>query len=328
MTKNRSIALICGSLQNKGSKTFNSSWVALLATTPEGQMYTEQVFPDQESIIITDNGQPVTRDPKMNVPASFEWKSSMGVLRFNRNVSSINFTFPSGLVFRMTSETRVPWDASCPDSCGPEGWIGIVPKALPTHYFIQSLASDAHYEFNGSKGDGFAHQETNFGSRFPVAWVWIQGISQDGKNQLVVTGGDFTIAGLTIRQFLIGLRTEERQWNFRAIDLDKITGNAEACNNYFELHATSRDGSRRIELKARAPSGTFSEPLYFPTVAGWSNTPGAEESYFATVEVRLYEGSDNVPVEELVLASAALEFGGTFRCIESHPQEISHELVL
>lgn len=171
--KNRSIALICGSLQKKGSKMFDSSWVALLATTPEGQMYTEQVFPDQESIIITDNGQPVTRDPKMNIPASFEWKSSMGFLRFNGNVSCINFTFPSGVVFRMESETRVPWDESCPDSCGPEGWIGIVPKALPTHYFIQSLASHARYVFNGSTGDGFAHQETNFGSRFPVAWVWI-----------------------------------------------------------------------------------------------------------------------------------------------------------
>lgn len=307
---NRSVAIICGSFQDRQSRDFSSSWVAILVTQPDGSMYTEQIFPDQKSINITDHGYPVKLPPRAASTPVFEWRSSLGFLKVNGSNSRLSFSFPSGVSFAVESEGRVPWNPRCADSCGPEGWVRKFP--LPTNYFVHSLASPASYVINNFHGQGFLHQETNYGARFPSAWVWIQGISADGKIQLVVTGGAFTVAGVTTRQYVLGFRSENLQWDFRNVDLDVIDATIDGCSGQAMIQAKSRDGERRIELKASAPNASFSAPIYFPTVDGWSNNPGSVESYVARVTVGLFEKSSILDAIEFY--NVALEFGGGYRC--------------
>lgn len=315
VSANRSVAVIVGSYQPPGNKTFASSWAALLATYPNGSMYTEQVFPSQSDVTILDRGQPVTEDPPKNRPAVFQVNYGLGTLSVNDTTSSLSFVFPSGFSISATLSRRVPWDSTCPDECGPEGWTGKLPTSLlPTHYFVHTLASNAVYTINGQHGVGFAHQEANYGGRFPTAWTWVQGVTASGAAQLVLTGGAFTIAGATVTQFIIGYRSERFLLNFRGIDLDTIHTTMDGCAGSLKVSAFSLNGQHRLELEVSAPLDTFSDPLFFPTPSGWSNNPGSVESYVANAKAVLYDEKAGTQLETLELHQVALEFGGTYRC--------------
>jgi len=293
---------------------YSSSWAAAIVSHPNGSSYTEQAFPDQASVKITDRGQPITKDLPDKQVAVFEVASALGHLNVNDTTARLNFTFPSGLRIAANLSARVPWDSSCPENCGPEGWAGHLPSVLlPTHYFVQTVASKAEYTLNDVAGAGFAHQEANYGGFFPDAWTWVQGMSADGKTQLVLTGGAFTIAGVTIRQFILAYRSPKFHWDFRNINLDRISATVDGCKSTVHLSAKTPLGHRHLELSVSASNDTFSEPLYFPTPTGWSNSPGSVESYKATASIKLFESSGRL-VEAAEISQTALEFGGTYRC--------------
>lgn len=312
----RSVAVIVGSFQPKGQPLLASTWAAALVS--EGALGTtkaEQVFPDQASVTITDRGQSVTREPSREQAAVFSWASELGRFDVNDGNATLDFAFPSGLSFSVSLTGRVPWDPSCPNACGPEGYVARLPQRLvPTHYFVHSVASRAAYRLNGVAGSGYAHQEANYGARFPAAWVWVQGIAEDGRTQLVLTGGDFTIAGVTTRQFVIGYRSQRRSWNFRNVNSDRIHSKTDACNGTLSVSAMSACGRRRFEVLVTAPPPSFSKALYFPTPYGFSNDPGCVESYQATAVVQLFEDDSDKPAEHATLRQVALEFGGGDRC--------------
>merc|ERR1712183_260761 len=200
--------------------------------------------------------------------------SAVGTLRVKDSWSLLNFTFPSGLKISAMLTDRFPWDVSCPETCGPEGWAHRLPSSwLPTHYFVQTLASHVTYEIGEVSGSGFAHQEANYGGFFPDAWTWVQGASSRNV-QLVLTGGAFTIAGVTEKQFIIGYRSSNFSWDFRNIDLDSISADVDGCNSTLRVSAQSRLLDRRLEIEVSAANASFSDPLYFPTPHGWSNSPG------------------------------------------------------
>lgn len=314
--ENRSVAVIVASYQAKGSANFSSSWVAALVSHSNGTILTEQVFPAQASVRITDRGLPVDRELPRNQPAVFAVESEVGRLAVNDSKAELLFNFPSGLKIEASLTNRIPWDAACRDTCGPEGWAGRLPSGLlPTHYFVHSLGSTAAYAVNGLRGSGFAHQEANYGSFFPSAWTWVQGVSSDGASQLLLTGGAFTVAELTARQFLLAYRSPRFHWDFRSVDLDHIVTQVDACQGILTLRASKPSTGRQLELSVQAPLGTFSEPLYFPTREGWSNRPGSVESFRAPALVKIFHRG--VLQETLELPQTALEFGGTYRCTES-----------
>lgn len=312
---NQSVAVILASYQKKGSSDFSSSWAAAIVSYANGSVYTEQVFPEQATVQITDRGSPISNKFPEKQPAVFEVSSEFGTLAVNDTRAQLRFVFPSGLRITASLSARVPWDAGFPETRGPEGWAGKLPSALlPTHYFVQTVASQATYSLNGVEGAGFAHQEANYGGFFPDAWTWVQGMTPDGKTQLVLTGGAFTIAGVTTRQFILAYRSRSFQWNFRSIDVDRISASVDACQNKLQLTAKTPLGHRHLELTVSAPADTFSDPLFFPTPNGWSNDPGSVESYMATASITLFDRSGN-QLETVSIPQTALEFGGAYRCI-------------
>jgi len=307
-TANRSFSFILGSYQAEGATAYTQTWAVAIVSHANGTVETENVFPDEGSVHITRHGG------LRGAPAHFEVSSSLGTLTVQNSTSQLKLSFPSGLSFSAELHGRVPWNPTCPDSCGPEGWARHLPAPLlPTTYYVHSLASEAVYTLNGVQGRGFAHQEGNAGARFPVGWIWVQGVTADGKSQVVLTGGEFTIAGITVRQFILGYRSRDVQWDFRNIDLDHIDVDVNSCNTSIGLSAHSALGERKVDMFVSAPRDTFSEPLYFPTPTGFSNDPGCVESYRAKATIEVQEKFHGFK-ELAEMEQVALEFGGNYRC--------------
>ncbi|CAK9068696.1 Probable tocopherol O-methyltransferase [Durusdinium trenchii] len=202
-----------------------------------------------------------------------------------RQRTAEEFVFPSGRRFTAWLEDVAPW--------APEGWIGRLPDAvMPTHYFVRSLRSSSKYQLDMKTGKGFGHQEMNYGRRFPQAFVWVQGTADGGRSQLLLTGGRFTISGITSQHYILTYRSRERSWDFRSIDLHRFRSEVDGCNGTLLLTALS--GHRRLELRVSAPAESasvgsgFSEQIYVPTTDGFSREPGSSESHTALAVVRLY----------------------------------------
>eukprot|EP00439_Symbiodinium_sp_Y106_P078238 s489_g17.t1 len=264
----RTMTLILGSFQNTEPQ-WSEVYTAVLVADADGEQHVEQVFSDPAQALMQ---------------------------------NADDFSFPSGLRLSARLSGRILWNAEKPLE-GPEGWVRRLPSAmLPTHYFVETLASPTDYELNGQQGQGFAHQEMNYGKRFPSAFVWSQGIADGGTTQLVLTGGKFTISGLTTNQYILAFRSKHRQWTFRTIDGHGFRDEVDGCNGTFSLLARSR--GRRLELVISAPVSSFSENIFVPTAKGFSRTPGSTETHMATAVVRLWE------------ARQKREFGGHYNCAE------------
>ncbi|CAK9097360.1 unnamed protein product [Durusdinium trenchii] len=219
-----------------------------------------------------------------------------------RQRTAEEFVFPSGRRFTAWLEDVAPW--------APEGWIGRLPDAvMPTHYFVRSLRSSSKYQLDMKTGKGFGHQEMNYGRRFPQAFVWVQGTADGGRSQLLLTGGRFTISGITSQHYILTYRSRERSWDFRSIDLHRFRSEVDGCNGTLLLTALS--GHRRLELRVSAPAESFSEQIYVPTTDGFSREPGSSESHTALAVVRLYDRRKGLrPIEYAIFRQAALERNG------------------
>ena len=228
---NLSVSVIVGDYRPAKGAAVTELWACLLLDVG-GRVTTKEAFLAPEGLRLTvSGGRNVTQPPKLGTPADFRWQHGNSSLVVRDNVSTLDFSFcEGGSGFRVRAELseRVPWDKSAPDSSGPEGWLEAADFVLPTHYYVQTLASHAAFRIDpcgasdsqaAVQGRGFAHQEANWGGTFPSAWIWAQGIAPDGEVQLVLTAGEFDIAGITTKQSIIALRTPTLSATFRNIDL-------------------------------------------------------------------------------------------------------------
>lgn len=311
-TTQRSITLILGTFQAAFSQHLTEAYAAVLVASHNSSLHVEQVFHDPSRVVIAQNGISLAKLPANG--RNFTWTSPIGELQVDGSTSKLGFAFP-GLRLTASLTGRVPWDSSRPNA-GPEGWVGSLPgPLLPTHYFVRTLSSQASYSVDGQSGRGIAHQEANSGMRFPVAFVWAQAVADEGLS-LLLTGGKFTVAGITTLQYIIAYRSQKKHWNFRSIDLDKIVAVADACSGSISLSASSRAGNRHLEIEISAPVQSFSEGIYIPTESGFSNEPGSVESHTATAVVRACTDTqcDELSSESTSFTQVALEFGGQYVC--------------
>ena len=296
-----SFSVIVGSYQPPHGSSVTEVWACLLLDQG-GNITTAQSFLAPNKLTITDaGGRNISTPPRLGTPSEFRWVWSSGdngrhnnTLTVDGDASVIDFSFSlggatgsgqqisgsggDGLRLQGSLSQRVPWDRAHPDSSGPEGWLEPVDGVLPTHYYVQTLASKAHYKITpifvssglpagpSLIGGGFAHQEANWGGKFPVSWVWAEAISRDGQTQLVLTAGEFEIAGVTTKQSIIAFRTPGHDVTFRNIDLEPIVFTHKPCGSApsIILEAINLNATRRLVIEMEAPLRTFSQPLEAP----------------------------------------------------------------
>jgi len=303
LQQGRTLTLILGSFQS--NETWSQVYAALLVGE-NGRVRSEQVFLDPADVTMHRGDRLVTKLTKGDQDHN-SWTLPIGSFRTNVSISTMDFLFPSGWRFSAQLKNVVPWS--------PEGWVVNLPTSMmPTHYFVRSLVSSTKYELDKVSGEGFAHQEMNYGRRFPVAFVWVQATTDGGRTQLLLTGGKFTISGVTAEHYILAYRSKERHWDFRSIDMHHFQSKVDACNGTLSLTALA--GTRRLELMISAPAESFSENIYVPTTHGFSEKPGSSESHSALAVVRLHDRRKlgGKPEEYAIFRHAALEFGGHYNC--------------
>lgn len=271
-------------------------------------MVTEQHFFDQADVQITPRSS-----SNMGAVSSFIWESPLGSLAVNDSSANLRFHFKA-LELRAQLSDRVPWSNVAPNSAGPEGWVADLPfDLLPCHYYVHTLASQVNYtlEFTESQesldGAGFGHMETNYGKAFPSAWIWAEGISQSGQEQLLLSSAKIP----PVKVEFLAYRSRKFAWDFRSLDLDVFRIVFDSKAGWIRIVARRVFPDRELFINMTAAPGSFSDPLYIPTRNGWSNNPGSVESYIARASVAAYQDGSKIEVLEIPLA--ALEFGGNFR---------------
>ena len=327
-----SFSVILGSFRPAYGAALTEVWACLLLDR-DGAVTTTQTFLDAGSLRLTAHGRNVTAEPTLGTPADFAWEhEDSGTLVVDGDVARLDFRFPQpqgSILVQVQLAHRVPWDRAAPDSAGPEGWLTGADGLLPTHYYVQTLASQASFKLTqltesgraigaGISGRGFAHQEANWGGTFPTAWVWAEGVTADGTAQLVLTAGEFDVAGITAQQAIVAVRTAGTSLTLRSIDLDVILTERRPCEPVPSLviEGVSRNSTRRLAIVLTAPQQSFSQPLEAPAHSGFSSTPGSVESYSATARVELFKRQSKDEAWErehaFALQQGALEFGGQY----------------
>jgi len=306
-----SAAIIVGSYQPPQSTDFSENWLAFLFDYKH-TMTTIQVFP--KAVSITRGGQPVTDDPDPWVPAQFEYMiPEYGWLRVGNGTSDLNFTV-AGYSIVMHLDHRVPWDRFIPDGPGPEGWLSFFPHLLPCHYYVETMGSYVTYAISNPskqidvKGSGeYGHQETNYGQKFPNAWVWASGT--DGVTHFVLSGGRIVIDGKETETWVFAFRSGNMSMNFNSIDGDQMDTSLDPCIGVFLLYAEHMVWPYNfMDVNITFNVRTFSEPLYCPNATGFTNKPGAVESFQGIAKMSPRGGA------EYMVYQSAIEFGGDYQC--------------
>jgi hypothetical protein len=226
----------------------------------------------------------------------------------------------SSLVLRPDSETEVrlnlggytAWNRKNKDA-GPAGAAGSAP-VMPLHWFVPSLKTPVSYTVRTKQGTfqgtGYAHIEKNWGKAFPKAWMWAQGISQDGLTQVALAGGPLQIGPVNTTNYLVGVRGPGVNVSIHpGVDLSvnyktKIDG----CSGYF--HLTAQNSKNKIVIESQAPPKSF-VLLAIPTSKGYLPDL-ASESFYAVMNVTVYEHGRKI--YETQIADSALEFGADNQC--------------
>jgi len=329
---NRSLAFVVGAYQPPSHPVaeYESSWMSIMVASADGSTVTEQTLAAGVTIVQSGGTAPPFA-PDFTAPPRFEVSvPSILSLRVDGDEVELDASINGLRVEVHVAAPRVPWDATAPNGAGPEGVLRFAPSSLlPCHYFVHSLGSPSQYSVHrddeggadAMSGYGFAHLETNYGRLFPTAWVWAQGVDALGSTSLLVTGGAFVIAGVTTRTFIVAYRSPTvGELNFRSTDADSITiDRLDGCAGTFALQAAASvlsalwKSELRIDFTISADPASFSDPLFVPTSAGWSNSPGSVESFHARADVAVSSASKGA-VETVALQLVALEFGGSYRC--------------
>ncbi len=113
-----------------------------------------------------------------------------------------------------------------------------------------------------ASGTGLAHFEANWGSTFPAGWVWAQAVL-DTETQLLLTGGNFTIAGATRLQWVVSFRSPQAgALDYRTIDLDRFATASDCRAGTFAINASRPvAGGPELLITLQTDPASFSAPL-------------------------------------------------------------------
>lgn len=317
----RSLAVIVGSFVPAGvmpqkGQTF-PGYIGVLYSDGDGKpTQSWSAFPQKTGAAV--DGQPVAADPAIwrREDAPFVWQAP-GYGSFENN--RLEVTLPGQVAVTMEFGKHSPWDErGLP--LGPES-VG-VGLPLPLHWYVGSLSSPTRYRIRQWNADGsqreetgqsLTHLEKNWGTAFPQAWNWLQGLSVDGDAQMVVGGGTLNIVGANISAWLAGYRSPKESWNLRFSDPGvRLNVHEDFCQGVF--HMTAKRLDLEIEIKAHAPKGSFG-PVAVPTREGFVADFGME-SFSTQIEVLTYRPSltGRRLTDQRIFRNAALEFGaGSYR---------------
>lgn len=311
-----SLAVLAGSCSAPGGVP-QPGYAALLVQRPgQTRIEVHEAFPQRCSVRLR-GGRPVRRAPRLTGEPGFSWTSSAGTFGPRR----VELRFASGWEVSASFGAPRSWTGKRFDY-GPEGLLVRVPW-FTQHWFVHSVASSARYTIRvpgkpPHVGEGWAHQEKNWGSDFPRTWVWAQGLSGEpgtkGFAQFALAGGEAQLRwgrepeqGLKRPGWLLGVRVQGRRVAFRSPG-DRFRAESQPKTGRFVLEATGRLRRARITLQAAPES--FAE-VSVPTARGFR--PGARESFRAEARLELWErareGADWGQAATARIAGAALEFG-------------------
>ncbi|KAJ3079318.1 hypothetical protein HK102_003867 [Quaeritorhiza haematococci] len=316
-----------------------SAYAALLLQRPGAPaLEVYETFPTTSSISPSPSKSPSdVSEPEfqLNIPG-------IGSYVVSPNFHQIDFTFPKSarvdngrlnadshgsISLRATLTKPIPWGRS---GEGPAGIASRIPL-LKLQWFVYSLGSETSYtifesdKINGPRtvmqGRALAHEEKNWGSAFPSHWIWAQGTKEIGggaKYHLAIGGGRTPVGPIVMENaFLVGYRSPKvGTWNFAPQKLSMFEPKSDACNGVFTLVANDMAMGRKLVVRIRAPTSTFSN-VACPTTNGFRTY--AVESFVAVMEISAYaiglsQGLGETLLESVVIEHAALEFGGGYRC--------------
>jgi hypothetical protein len=296
---------------------------------PGSSLQSYDFYPDPESITITSNGLPVTTNPDYKSPANFRWDAgAFGYYETTANSTIINFN-AGNITFRAQTDGPLPWtnDGS---GFGPAGPLDSLP--IPLHWFVYSLGSPViTYSWIDSSKDiqvagfgGLAHMEKNWGNAFPAKWIWAEAKDLTSGTAFAFSGGDLTMAGVTIPielSHLVGYRSANGKinWDFTPDD-SRLNKTIDACAGNFEVDIYHFILPRRLNVKMNAPSSSLTSCILGPASDGFKGM--STESFITTIEITAYThypiGND-VVLDHVIIENGGLEFGGEFRCSQPDP---------
>jgi hypothetical protein len=274
-----------------------------------------------EKTFFTNNRNLVLDDPTSSSWEEFSWHSTEnGVITSTITNTSIAVMIPGGIEVHADLGPRLPYNATIP-WLGPEGLVEFLP-IIPLHWFVSSLGSQASYTYTmldvqGTKveSSGYAHQESNWGTTFPPAWIWSEGINATNSRQFALSGGELTINGTALTTWLVAYHSPIIQWQFRpTLPGTEYITSIDACSGTFSI--TAKDLLRKLVINATAQPDTFID-VSVPKENDFS--PGAVESFAAAVTVKGYiklPWLGDVLVDRYQFTNAALEFGAGYMCSE------------
>lgn len=315
---NRSIAIIATSYLDP-QETFSvtkpmKGYIAVLVSHgPQMPLQVYEYFPQQTFLYM--NNKLLSHSSKYGEKPSFTWVAEKyGSI----SATEVDLSLPD-ITVKAKFKDRIPWSASFSD-WGPGG-ISTYINPVPLKWFVYSLGSQATYELRSAQGsiiqqgEGYAHQEKNWGDSFPNRWIWMQGIHADNQAQLALAGGVVRVAGIDIEKWVVAYKAPGLDIRFESDQLHteffkKIDGRG----GKFEFLAS--DLNYVMTVKAKSLAQQFGS-VSIPTLNGYRKN-GAKESFSTTIEIEVFKNTfpftarSRQLVDKRVISNAALEFGNQY----------------
>lgn len=301
--------------------------VSLLVETPtDAQPQVKSWFPhiNDVSITVGNQHQPVTQDPDYTTPPNFCWQAINTQLAAsfcaNGDRHTLNYRFVDGTYVSANFSAPTYWNT---DGTGPEGWVSRL-GVLGLNWFVFSLHSQVDYQIVipslslSLSGQGIAHQEKNWGTSFPNAWIWGQGFNDNDSNhtQFAFAGGPTHVLGVDVTAYLVGYRSATLDWSFHPQDIGTMYNvNRQPCQGSLNLTASDATRILFIELiPANGYDSTSYSDVECPTNTGFLSD--SVESFTMNAYIRASKRTlfGEQLIEEAFITNAALEFGGDYRC--------------
>lgn len=295
------------------TKPMKGYLAVLLSQGPNTPLQVYEYFPQQTHLFL--NNKLISQNSKYQEKPSFSWVAEKyGMI----SAEEVNLTLPD-LTIKASFKGRKPWSNEYSD-WGPGGLTTYI-NPVPLKWFVYSLGSQATFEVQNQhgemvmRGEGYAHQEKNWGDSFPKKWIWMQGIHSDNQAQIAMAGGIVRIAGIDIEKWVLA---------YKAPGLD-ITFETDQMNTEFFKKIDGRGGKFEIlasdlnyvlKLKAHSSPQQFGL-VSIPTQMGYQKN-GAKESFSTVIEVEIYKNAfpftsrSRQLIDRRTFSNAALEFGDQY----------------
>lgn len=186
--------------------------------------------------------------------------------------------------------------------------------ATPGSYRWLNLTSNEILE-----GEGFLHQEKNWGNSFPPEWIWSEGYDPFQNITYAGTFGTLRFGPIPVQALLFGYRNYKRglSIDFRP-DNSFATKELNPCNG--TAYVTIYSVRYTVYVNISAPQTTFGTCLCGPSDDGFY--PLVTESFVSTTRIQVKEHltwwdsvyRSGAIIEDVVIHRVALEFGDAFMC--------------